>query len=112
MRPESPERPGPDDDTPPVEMPIDGTLDLHMFPPREAQDLVRDYIQECLKLGILELRIVHGKGIGNLRRIVHSILEKHPAVTWYGHRSDMGSWGATMVTLAPPAEDAGPDPEA
>ncbi len=86
----------------PVEMPIDGTLDLHMFPPREVKDLVRDYLEACLQEGILDLRIVHGKGIGNLRRIVHSILDGHPAVDWYGHQSDGGSWGATVVRLRSP----------
>ncbi len=87
----------------PVEMPIDGTLDLHMFPPREVKDLVCDYIEECLTRGILDLRIVHGKGIGTLRRIVHAILDEHPAVVWYGHQSAAGSWGATLVRLEPPA---------
>jgi len=89
----------------PMEMVFDGTLDLHMFQPREVKDLVRDYIEECLARGILELRIVHGKGIGNLRRIVHGILDKHPAVVWYGHQSDAGSWGATVVRLELPGPE-------
>lgn len=88
-----------------VEMVFDGTLDLHMFQPSEVKDLVRDYIEECLERDILELRIVHGKGIGNLRRIVHGILDKHPAVVWYGHQSDAGSWGATVVRLEYPAPE-------
>jgi DNA-nicking Smr family endonuclease len=92
-----------DDDAPePEEMPIDGTLDLHMFQPREVKELVRDYIDACLARGILDLRLVHGKGIGTLRTIVHSVLEDHPAVVSYGHQSDAGSWGATVVRLAPP----------
>ena len=90
------------DDDEPVEMPIDGTLDLHMFSPREVKGLVRDYIEECLARNILDLRIVHGKGIGNLRRIVHAILDDHPAVVWYGHQSEAGSWGATVVRLESP----------
>ncbi len=89
----------------PAELPIDGTLDLHMFQPREARDLVRDYLDECLRRGILEVRIVHGKGIGVLRRIVQGVLDRHPAVTWYGHASDAGSWGATLVRLRPPGDD-------
>jgi DNA-nicking Smr family endonuclease len=90
----------------PSPLPIDGTLDLHMFPPREVKDLVRDYIEVCLARNILDLRIVHGKGTGTLRRIVHSILADHPAVAWFGHQPAGGSWGATVVRLElPPSED-------
>lgn len=89
-----------DDDI--VQMPIDGVLDLHTFSPRDVKYLVPDYIEECRKRGILELRIIHGKGTGTLRRTVHAILEKLPEVAEYqlgGHGS--GSWGATLVTLHP-----------
>jgi dsDNA-specific endonuclease/ATPase MutS2 len=86
----------------PVELPIDGTLDLHTFHPRDVKDLVPDYIDACLERGIYEVRIVHGKGTGALRRTVHSILKKHPRVAAYrlaGH--GRGEWGATIVTLRP-----------
>lgn len=103
------EQPGPEKqpglDQQPQEMSIDGTLDLHMFPPREVKELVHDYLEECLRRDILELRIIHGKGIGALRTIVHSVLDRHPAVVWYGHQADAGSWGATVVRLQPPARE-------
>jgi len=84
----------------PIEYPIDGTLDLHTFSPRDVKDLVPDYIDECLKSGISQIRIVHGKGRGTLRRIVHSILDKHPRVVSYRHEGGSGgSWGATVVDL-------------
>ena len=83
-----------------VEYPINGTLDLHTFSPSEIKELVPDYIDECLKRGITQLRIVHGKGTGTLRRIVHSILDKHPRVISYRHEGGSGgSWGATVVDL-------------
>ncbi len=90
----------------PAELPIDGTLDLHMFAPREVKQLVPEYLDACLERGILDIRIVHGKGIGTLRSIVHGILERHPAVVWYGHQADAGAWGATVVRLRPPQEAA------
>jgi dsDNA-specific endonuclease/ATPase MutS2 len=88
------------DNDEPKEYPIDGTLDLHTFSPRDIKDLVPDYIDECLSRGITQIRIVHGKGTGTLRRIVHSILDKHPKVASYRHEGGSGgSWGATVVDL-------------
>ncbi len=83
-----------------IEMPIDGTLDLHTFHPREARSLVDEYLRVCRMKGILQVRIIHGKGKGILRKVVHSVLEKHPHVASYKLAGeDRGSWGATLVTL-------------
>jgi DNA-nicking Smr family endonuclease len=88
----------------PIQLPIDGVLDLHTFKPGEIKDLVLDYLGECRKRNILRVRIIHGKGIGNLRRTVHSILEKHPDVASFSLASEhFGGWGATIVHLQPPA---------
>ena len=85
-------------------MEIDGILDLHTFRPAEARDLLADYIQECLDRGILELRIIHGKGTGTLRRMVHAALSRHPDVAGYAPADESaGGWGATLVTLKPRA---------
>jgi len=86
----------------PIDYPIDGTLDLHTFHPRDVKDLVPEYIAACQEKGILQIRIIHGKGTGTLRRIVHSILKKHPAVEAYWEEGGSGgSWGATIVRLSP-----------
>lgn len=89
-----------------VPLPIDGELDLHTFSPREIKYLIPDYIEECRERGILELRIVHGKGTGTLRRTVHSLLDKLPEVQEYRLR-DMtsGSWDTTLVTLYPKTKE-------
>jgi DNA-nicking Smr family endonuclease len=83
-----------------IEIPIDGVLDLHTFHPREVRDLVPEYLQECRKRGILQVRIIHGKGTGTLRRIVHSLLDKNPLVLRY-KTADLGGggWGSTEVEL-------------
>jgi len=87
----------------PVQLPIDGVLDLHTFNPREVKDLVPDYLAACQARGILEVRIVHGKGIGNLRRTVHAILKKHPEVISFTlDYPQFGGWGATLVKLRTP----------
>lgn len=84
----------------PVELPINGELDLHTFRPGEVKHLLRDYIEACAERGIYQLRIVHGKGTGALREMVHAQLKKNPMVKSYqlgGHGA--GSWGATLVEL-------------
>ena len=86
--------------TDPVEMPIDGTLDLHTFRPAEVRDVVQDYLAACRERGILQVRIIHGKGIGTLREIVHATLKRMPEVESFGLAGeDAGGWGSTIVTL-------------
>jgi dsDNA-specific endonuclease/ATPase MutS2 len=84
----------------PVELPIDGVLDLHTFSPKDVKDLVPEYIEECMRRGIMELRIIHGKGTGTLKAIVHSVLKKNPHVAGFKDAgSGGGDWGATEVHL-------------
>ena len=96
------------DDIEPIELPIDGTLDLHAFRPGEVKHLVPDYLEECRARGILHVRIVHGKGTGSLRRTVHTLLDRLDTVAGYRLADESaGSWGATLVDLRPP-EPPGP----
>jgi dsDNA-specific endonuclease/ATPase MutS2 len=82
-----------------VHIPIDGTLDLHTFDPVEVSDLLSEYIDACLETGLLEIRIIHGKGKGILRDRVHSILKKHPFVKDFRLDPGASGWGATIVLL-------------
>jgi len=86
-----------------VDFPIDGTLDLHLFDPADVGDLVPEYLHACRERGILQVRLVHGKGIGALRRSVEAILRRLPeeVADWKTAGEDAGGWGATLVTLRP-----------
>jgi len=66
-----------------IEIPIDGVLDLHTFHPREIKDLVPEYLAECQKRGILQVRIIHGK------------------VRYRTADLGGGGWGSTEVELKP-----------
>ncbi|HHY85299.1 MAG TPA: Smr/MutS family protein [Verrucomicrobia bacterium] len=86
--------------TDPIQLPIDGVLDLHTFRPKEVKDLVTDYLEACREKGILQVRIIHGKGIGNLRRTVHALLARHPhVISYHLAHEQLGGWGATIVHL-------------
>jgi DNA-nicking Smr family endonuclease len=90
----------PEDD--PVRIPIENELDLHNFSPRDVGELIPAYLEECRVKGILQVRIVHGKGVGNLRRSVHAILARLPEVESFCPASEhFGGLGATMVNLNP-----------
>lgn len=90
----------------PIDMPIDGTLDLHTFHPRDLKTLVPDYLAACRDQGILQVRIIHGKGIGALRETVHAILRKLPEVISFQLADESGGgWGATVVYLKTTVED-------
>lgn len=82
-----------------VHMEVDGVLDLHHFRPREVPDLVREYLHECKRLGIDEVRIIHGKGKGVLRAIVQDILASDSEVHSFGPAHDGSGWGVTIARL-------------
>lgn len=83
----------------PIEIPINGILDLHLFDPKDLGELIPDYIEACIEKEIYSVRIIHGKGKGVLRRTVHSLLEKDPRVRSYSLASDRSGWGATIAEL-------------
>jgi DNA-nicking Smr family endonuclease len=87
----------------PMSLPIDGVLDLHGFRPNDLGDLLPDYLKECLAKGILEVRIIHGKGIGNVKRGAHALLARLPIVESFSEASALyGGTGATIVKLRRP----------
>ena len=85
-----------------IELEIGPELDLHTFAPRDAAAVTEAWLEECVARGWRELRLVHGKGIGELRRQVRQVLERHPAVESFRNADAWrGGWGATVVVLKP-----------
>jgi DNA-nicking Smr family endonuclease len=89
-------------DEEPVRIPITGELDLHTFSPKDLSILLPAYLDECRAKGLLEVRVVHGKGSGVLRSTVRKLLQSMPGVLAYRNGDEhSGGWGATLVTLRP-----------
>ena len=98
--PPSPPAGGDDAADDPVPLPLDGTLDLHTFAPSELGSLLPEWLEASRAAGLRELRIVHGKGTGTLRRSVEALLARSPLVASYRTAGEgAGGWGATLVTL-------------
>ena len=82
----------------PFALPVDGTLDLHAFSPRDVRSVVAEYVTEAQARGLTVIRIIHGRGTGVLRGIVQAALEAHPLVEafWDDTDSHLGATGARL----------------
>ena len=84
----------------PLEVPIDGVLDLHTFTPRDVTDVVREYLRAARLAGLTDVRLIHGRGTGAQHAAVQAVLARHPAVDtfWDAPESHLG---ATIARLKP-----------
>ncbi len=82
-----------------VDLSGDDTIDLHTFRPKDIPSVVQEFLDAAVAAGREHVRIIHGKGTGVQRRIVQSILQKHPSVVSYGEAKDASAWGATVARL-------------
>jgi DNA-nicking Smr family endonuclease len=84
----------------PTVLPIEDSIDLHAFHPKDIPSVVEEYLRQCGQAGLTEVRLIHGRGIGVQRNIVRSILQKHPEVLSFRDApAESGGWGATLVVL-------------
>jgi DNA-nicking Smr family endonuclease len=79
-------------------VPIEGTLDLHAFAPRDVKSVVEEYVTAAHEAGLREIRLIHGRGTGIQRGIVHQALERHPLVEEFWDAPD-AHLGATVARL-------------
>ena len=79
-----------------MEVPIEDYIDLHSFQPREVADIVEEYLFQTVRKRFRHVRIIHGRGMGVQREIVHSILRRNKHVISFCDTTDRG---ATVVYL-------------
>ena len=84
----------------PVVLPVEDSIDLHPFQPKDIPSVVEEYLEQSKQAGFHQVRLIHGKGRGVQRRVVQALLESHPAVdSFHDAPLEAGSWGATIVIL-------------
>jgi len=75
-------------------------LDVRGKRAEEISAIIEKYIDDALLLKVYHVRILHGKGFGVLRKIIHELLSKHKNVVAYeNERIESGGDGITVVTL-------------
>jgi len=90
------------DESDPVILPIEDSLDLHAFAPRDVPSVVDEYLRQAASQGFDEVRLIHGKGKGVQRVVVQRLLSAHPLVArFFDAPAERGGWGATVVVLRP-----------
>ncbi len=75
-------------------------LDMRGMRANEIESLLDRYLNDAYLSDLSEVRLVHGKGTGTLRKIVRDVLSAHPLVTSYSGGIDgEGGEGVTIAKL-------------
>jgi DNA-nicking Smr family endonuclease len=86
----------------PIRIPIEDSLDLHGFAPREVRAVVGAYLDAAREAGFGEVRLIHGRGRGVQRRSIQALLSRDPRVASFADAPPgRGGFGATLVWLRP-----------
>ena len=84
---------------PAANRPANTEINLHGYRVEPALDLVEDFLNDAALDGAREVRIIHGKGTGALRRAIREHLTGHPLVAWHGPAEGPVGAGVTVVSL-------------
>lgn len=79
--------------------PADTEINLHGHRVDEALEKVEEFISDASLDGAFQVRIVHGKGTGALRRAIREYLTGHPLVVSLGPDDGPAGEGVTVVVL-------------
>lgn len=88
-----------EDPEPPHQVPVEDSLDLHAFHPRDTRSVVDEYVRAAHAAGLREIRLIHGRGTGVQRGIVQAALERHPLVSMFDDAPGT-HLGATVAILS------------
>ncbi|MCZ6464040.1 MAG: Smr/MutS family protein [Proteobacteria bacterium] len=81
-------------------VPIEESIDLHSFHPREIVEVVDAYLDAAREAGFREVRLIHGRGKGVQRARVRAFLEGDPRIERLVEAPPgRGGWGATIAWL-------------
>jgi len=79
-------------------LPLEDSIDLHPFHPRDIKSVVEEYVNAAHEAGLREVRLIHGRGRGIQRGIVQAALERHPLVVEF-YDAPESHLGATVALL-------------
>jgi DNA mismatch repair protein MutS2 len=82
-------------------MAVESELRIRRLKVDEALPKLDPYLNAAFMADLPTVRIVHGKGTGTLRKVVHAVLAEHPLVKSFrlGDYNEGGT-GVTIVELA------------
>jgi DNA-nicking Smr family endonuclease len=82
-------------------VPIEASIDLHAFHPKDIKSVVEEYLNAAHDAGLREVRLIHGRGRGVQRGVVQAALERHPLVVEFYDATE-AHLGATVAVLRRP----------
>ena len=86
----------------PIVLPIEDSIDLHAFSPKDIPSVVESYLEAAREAGFREVRIIHGRGKGIQKERVRQVLGRSPHVEHFEEATpDRGGFGATVARLKP-----------
>ncbi len=89
-----------DPEAEPVVLPIEDSIDLHPFAPKDIPSVVEAYLEAARDAGLEEVRVIHGRGKGVQKERVRQVLARNAHVAHFEEATpDRGGFGATVVRL-------------